>query len=73
MATYDELCAKAVELGHELTPDLRADLHILADVPDQTIREKAREQWVRGMAKKFQVPYPAMDMRLAGTGPFRTT
>ena len=72
MATYRQLCRKAIELGHPLTPELRGELKMLADIPDADFCRRARKVFVKDMADKFKVPVAVAEIRLEGVGPFLT-
>jgi hypothetical protein len=67
---YRELCRRARKMGHELTPELRGELRILAAVPDEVFGKALRKAVVKDMASTFKVPVPVAERRLKGFGPF---
>ena len=64
MSTYRQLCGKAKELGHDLTPTLKDELRMLATVPDKDIRKAHRKLVVECLARDFQVTIGTMEVRL---------
>lgn len=56
----------------KLTPEVAADLAKLNAIPDDVIREAARDAWVKQFATSFQVPVAVAQMRLEGVGPYRS-
>ena len=72
MVTHVQLIKRAEKMGYEVTPTLSAELLVLASVSDETIFRQARREWVRGVAKDFQVPVAVAEARLGNTGPFQT-
>ena len=55
MSTYRQLCGKAKELGHDLTPTLKDELRI---------RKAHRKLVVECLARDFQVTIGTMEVRL---------
>ncbi len=63
---YRILCKRAKEMGYKLTPTLKAELRMLAAIPDEEIETAYRHHVVTEMAERFQVPRAAMEKRLEG-------
>ncbi len=71
MTTYSQLLTRARKMGHELTPTLRAELKILASIPDDEFRKATRKAVVEVIANDFQVPVAVAERRIEGIGPYR--
>ena len=67
MATYDELLKRAKRGGYEITEDLKRDLRLLAGVSDEEIEYERRRAIIKRLAKDFQVPVAAMEVRIGET------
>lgn len=70
MTTYSELCRRAKKMGHKLTPELQAELKMLAAIPDEDFLTVQRKAFVEAMAREFQVTTLLMAQRLEGIGPY---
>ena len=68
MTSYQKMCEKARELGHELTPELQGELRMLATVTDEEISVKLADSMVDHVARKFAVTPGVSRMRLEQLG-----
>ena len=57
-------------MGKQERAELRADLKKLEAIPDEVFRKALRNAFVKKMAEKFAVPFAAMEIRIAGSGPY---